>query len=333
MKLFTLLISAQMVVIAQSSYADSFLRIGTSSRTISLGQAVVAMHGHPQSYLFNPAGSALSENSIFSVLAVNQFSLADYYSFSVTRPFSEKLVLGFHGVGLLIDHILERPDIHGISDIETRRDTIRALVSEGFSSFSNRETAWTLTIAKLFQYNIDLGWQTNQIPLRCPVGVNVRYIQKSLHELNGRGIGIDVGGIIQVPLGEVLSVSNIGLLTVGGSMTNIIGTKIFWSSQKEDLIPMNFIWGASYQQDLIFAPVTAEIFYQKDQRLEKENQYGLELAILKKIYLRCGKDDVGQHGGIGFEFIMFRKNIDLGYSFLSHDLGKAHRFDFTIGLF
>ena len=333
MKLFTLLISAQMVVIAQSSYADSFLRIGTSSRTISLGQAVVAMHGHPQSYLYNPAGSALSENSIFSVLAVNQFSLADYYSFSVTRPFSEKLVLGFHGVGLLIDHILERPDIHGISDIETRRDTIRALVSEGFSSFSNRETAWTLTIAKLFQYNIDLGWQTNQIPLRCPVGVNVRYIQKSLHELNGRGIGIDVGGIIQVPLGEVLSVSNIGLLTVGGSMTNIIGTKIFWSSQKEDLIPMNFIWGASYQQDLIFAPVTAEIFYQKDQRLEKENQYGLELAILKKIYLRCGKDDVGQHGGIGFEFIMFRKNIDLGYSFLSHDLGKAHRFDFTIGLF
>jgi hypothetical protein len=333
MKLLTLLISAQMVVMAQSSYADSFLRIGTSSRTISLGQAVVAMHGHPQSYLYNPAGSALSENSIFSVLAVNQFSLADYYSFSVTRPFSEKLVLGFHGVGLLIDHILERPDIHGISDIETRRDTIRALVSEGFSSFSNRETAWTLTIAKLFQYNIDLGWQTNQIPLRCPVGVNVRYIQKSLHELNGRGIGIDVGGIIQVPLGEVLSVSNIGLLTVGGSMTNIIGTKIFWSSQKEDLIPMNFIWGASYQQDLIFAPVTAEIFYQKDQRLEKENQYGLELAILKKIYLRCGKDDVGQHGGIGFEFIMFRKNIDLGYSFLSHDLGKAHRFDFTVGLF
>ena len=333
MKLLTLLISAQMVVMAQSSYADSFLRIGTSSRTISLGQAVVAMHGHPQSYLYNPAGSALSENSIFSVLAVNQFSLADYYSFSVTRPFSEKLVLGFHGVGLLIDHILERPDIHGISDIETRRDTIRALVSEGFSSFSNRETAWTLTIAKLFQYNIDLGWQTNQIPLRCPVGVNVRYIQKSLHELNGRGIGIDVGGIIQVPLGEVLSVSNIGLLTVGGSMTNIIGTKIFWSSQKEDLIPMNFIWGASYQQDLIFAPVTAEIFYQKDQRLEKENQYGLELAILKKIYLRCGKDDVGQHGGIGFEFIVFRKNIDLGYSFLSRDLGKAHRFDFTIGLF
>ena len=307
MKLFVLLISVQVIIMAQSNYADSFLRIGTSSRTISLGQAVVSMSGHPQSYLYNPAGSALLKKSEFSVLAVNQFSLSDYYSFSVTRPFSEKMVLGFHGVGLLIDHILERPDIHGISDIETRRDTIRALVSKGFSSFSNRETAWTLTIAKLFQYNIDLGWQTNQIPLRCPVGVNVRYIQKSLHELNGRGIGVDVGGIIQVPLGEVLSISNIGLLTVGGSVTNIIGTKIFWSSQKEDIIPMNFIWGASYQQNLIFAPVTAEIIYQKDQRLEKENQYGLELAILKKIYLRCGKDDAGQHGGIGFEFIMFRK--------------------------
>ena len=332
MKLFILLMSVQMVVMAQSNYADSFLRIGTSARTISLGQAVVAMHGHPQSYLYNPSGSALSEKSIFSVLAVNQFSLADYYSFSVTRPFAGETVFGLHGVGLLIDHILERPDIHGISDLETRRDTIRALVSKGFSSFSNRETAWTLSIAKLFQYNIDLGWQTNQIPLKCPVGVNIRYIQKSLHELNGRGIGFDAGGIVQVPLSEVLSMSNMGLLTFGGSVTNIVGTKIFWSSQKEDLIPMRFIWGASYQQDLVFVPITAEFFYQANQRLEEEEQFGLELAVLEKIYLRYGKDESGQHGGVGFEFILFRKNIDLGYSFLSHDLGKAHRFDFTIVL-
>ena len=333
MKLFTLLVSVQMVLMAQSNYADSFLMIGTSSRTISLGQAVVAMHGHPQSYLYNPAGSALSVKSVFSVLAVNQFSLADYYSFSVTRSFARETVLGFHGVGLLIDHILERPDIHGISNLEARRDTIRSLVSEGFSSFSNRETAWTLTISKLFQYDLDLGWQTNLIPLKCPVGLNIRYIQKSLHKLNGRGIGFDAGGIVQVPLSEVLSMSNIGLLTVGGSVTNIVGTKIFWSSQKEDLIPMRFIWGASYQQDLVFAPVTAEIFYQANQRQKEKEQFGLELVVLEKIYLRYGKDEAGQHGGIGFEFIMFRKNIDLGYSFLSHDLGKAHRFDFTVGLY
>ncbi len=333
MKLFTLLVSVQMLLLAQSNYADSFLRIGTSARTISLGQAVVSMHGHPQSYLYNPAGSALSKKSIFSVLAVNQFSLSDYYSFSVARPFAGEMVLGFHGVGLLIDHILERPDIHGINDLETRRDTIRALVSEGFSSFSNRETAWTLTIAKLFQYNLDLGWQTNQIPLKCPIGVNIRYIQKSLNELNGRGIGIDVGGIVQVPLSEVLSISKIGLLTVGGSVTNIVGTKIFWSSQKEDLIPMRFIWGASYKQDMIFAPITAELFYQANQQFEEKEQFGIELTVLEKIYLRYGKDEAGQHGGVGLEFILFRKNIDLGYSFLSHDLGKAHRFDFTVGLF
>ena len=177
-----------------------------------------------------------------------------------------------------------------------------------------------------------MGWQTNQIPLKCPVGVNIRYIQKSLHELNGRGIGFDAGGIVQVPLSEVLSMSNMGLLTFGGSVTNIVGTKIFWSSQKEDLIPMRFIWGASYQQDLVFVPITAEFFYQANQRLEEEEQFGLELAVLKKIYLRYGKDESGQHGGVGFEFILFRKNIDLGYSFLSHDLGKAHRFDFTIVL-
>ena len=51
MKMFILLMGIQVAVMAQSNYADSFLRIGTSARTISLGQAVVAMHGHPQSYL------------------------------------------------------------------------------------------------------------------------------------------------------------------------------------------------------------------------------------------------------------------------------------------
>jgi len=333
MKMFILLMGIQVAVMAQSNYADSFLRIGTSARTISLGQAVVAMHGHPQSYLYNPAGSALSKKSVFSVLAVNQFSLSDYYSFSVTLPLAGKMVLGFHGVGLLIDHILERPDIHGINDLETRRDTIRALVSEGFSSFSNRETAWTLSIAKLFQYDLDLGWQTNQIPLICPVGVNIRYIQKSLHELKGRGVGFDAGGIVQVPLSEALSISKIGLLTIGCSITNIAGTNIFWSSQKKDIIPMRFVWGTSYKQDLIVAPVTAELFYQVNQRLEEKEQIGIELTVLEKIYLRYGRDEAGQHGGIGFEFNLFKKHIDLGYSFLSHDLGKAHRFDFTIGLF
>ena len=133
---------------SQSKYDDSFLRIGTSTRSISVGQAVVALPAHPQAYLYNPAGIALSDHSAFSLLAVNQFSLADYYSFSLSTPLGDKTVFGFHGIGLLIDHILERPDIHGISDLEARRDTIQTLVADGFSSFSNRETAWTFTLSR-----------------------------------------------------------------------------------------------------------------------------------------------------------------------------------------
>lgn len=317
---------------SQSKYADSFLRIGTSTRSIAIGQAVVALPAHPQAYLYNPAGIALSDHSAFSLLAVNQFSLADYYSFSLSTPLGEKTVLGFHGIGLLIDHILERPDIHGISDLEARRDTIQTLVAEGFSSFSNRETAWTFTLSRKLQYTVDLGWQVDDILLQCPVGINIRYIQKSLHKLNGRGIGIDAGGLIQIPLKDVFSFSNAGLLTLGGTVTNLVGTKIFWSSEKEDLIPMRFIRGASYKQDLIIIPVTANFLYQSTQGVDEKEQFGCELVVKDRIFLRAGSDEAGLHGGVGFQFMFFQKKIDLGYSFLSHDLGKAHRFDFTIRL-
>lgn len=331
MKPFILLFFFQFLVLGQSNYADSFLKIGLSTRSISLGQAVVAMSSHPQAYLYNPSGAALIEQSTFSLLAVNQFSLADYYSFSISTPVGEKTVLGFHGVGLMIDHILERPDIHGISDLEARRDTIRTLVSEGFSSFSNRETAWTFTLSRKFQYNLDLGWQTNQIPLNCPIGMNIRYIRKTLHMLNGRGIGFDAGGLIQIPLNDVLSFSNAGLLSLGGTVTNIAGTRIFWSSEKNDLIPLKFIWGASYVQDLIVIPAIAHFFYQSNQGTDEQDRYGMELGVMNKIFLRIGMDESGLNSGLGFQFVFYQKKIDMGYSFLNHDLGKSHRFDFTIG--
>ncbi len=332
MKIFVIFFFLPLLVVSQSNYADSFLKIGISTRSISVGQAVVAMPSHPQAYLYNPSGAALTKQSSFSLLAVNQFSLADYYSFSLSTPVGEKTVLGFHGVGLLIDHILERPDIHEISDLEARRDTIQALVSEGFSSFSNRETAWTFTLSRKFKYNVDLGWQTNQISLQCPVGANIRFIQKSLHKLNGRGIAFDMGGLVQIPLNDVLSISNAGMLTLGGTLTNLSNTKIFWSSEKEDIIPMRFIWGASYAQDLIFLPSIIHLYYQSTQGSDEQDRYGLEIGVLEKIFIRAGLDEAGLHGGMGFNFIFFQKKIDIGYSFLNHDLGRSHRFDFTLSL-
>ena len=95
---------------------------------------------------------------------------------------------------------------------------------------------------------------------------------------------------------------------------------------------MRFIRGASYKQDLIIIPVTANFLYQSIQGVDEKEQFGCELVLKDRIFLRAGSDEAGLHGGVGFQFMFFQKKIDLGYSFLSHDLGKAHRFDFTIRL-
>jgi hypothetical protein len=263
-------------------------------------------------------------------MAVNQFSLANYFSFSISKGIGKNTKFGFHGLNLLIDHILERPDLQGIFDLETRRDSIRTLVSRGFSSFSNKESAWTLTLSRLFETNLDLGWQINQIPVKLPIGVNMRYIHKSLHKIKGRGLGFDLGGMIQIPLNHVFLFENLGLFTLGGTVSNLMDTKLFWSSEKEEIIPMTLIWGASYKQSLLFIPIDVLILFQTQNINEEISQFGLEFEIWNKIALRTGWDESGHHGGLGFEFSIFNQIVELGYSFMQHDLGKSHRFDLIL---
>ena len=203
------------VLPGQQGFADAFQSLGTSGRMAGLGQAVVADFGHDASYIINPAASGSLSGSRAYALYINQFGMAEYGAggFSKTTPSAWRW--GVHGIGLFIDNILERPDLRSITDLETRRDSIRVLVTQGFASFSDLELSLTFNLAREFKYNLDLGWQMEIIPLRIPVGMNINLIHKNLHEIQGSGIGVDVGTMLITDLKKIFFFQWLGEFAVG----------------------------------------------------------------------------------------------------------------------
>jgi len=309
----------------QGQYADAFLEIGTSPRTIALGQATVAMPNHPAGYLYNPASSGFTPSIYINALYINQFGLADYAALGCSVPIGDKYQLGLQTIVLSIGNIAERPDLMGIQNLEDRRNMIRELTAQGFSYFTDREIAINFNFSRNFESKLDFGWYINEIPFKAPLGLNLRVIQKSLHNLNGFGIGVDLGSMFIVNLKDVFPYDFLGELVVGTSLTNLSETRIFWDSKKEDIIPMQWITGLRYTQSFGKYPLKLALYYQQNKFYLSEDRFGLEWTILNSIFLRLGQNEGMYQSGIGFKIKQFNRTLLFGYSFSNHDLGNAHR--------
>lgn len=313
------------VLTAQSNYADAFLEIGTSPRTIALGQATVALPFHPAGYLSNPASSGFVRKLHINGLYINQFGLADFTALGFTIPTGKKYQWGIQAVSLFIGNIPEHPDLMGIQNLEARRDSIRALTASGFSYFSDRETAVNFNVSRNFTSLIDLGWQTTEFPIKIPVGLNVRLIHKSLYNLTGVGVGFDLGTMFIIELKNIFFYEALGELVVGTSLTNIADTRLFWNSKKEDAVPMQWLSGIRYTQKFGKLPMNLAFYYQKNNQYEDERRYGIECAIFDVVHLRIGRNEGTYQSGIGITFNRYGKTMSIGYSFSDHELGNAHR--------
>ncbi len=129
---------------------------------------------------------------------VNQFDLAEFYTLGYSHPTKNGYQWGVYGLNLYVNDIFERPDVQLITDLEARRDSIRALVARVFNTFNTRESALIINLSKNIEYNLDLGWIFADIPLKIPFGINVKLLQKDLYQVEGSGIGVDLGGMALV---------------------------------------------------------------------------------------------------------------------------------------
>ncbi len=320
-----IMVSLSFLLSQETNYGDAFLNIGASSRSVGLGRSVVALPENVGGYLVNPAATAFLPNNTFTGMYVNQFELAEYYTLGFSHPTKKGYHWGIYALNLSINDIFERPDVKLITDLESRRDSIRALVARGFNSFNTRESALIINLSKSVKYNIDLGWMFAEIPLRIPIGINVKLLQKDLYQVTGTGIGVDMGGMVFLDLEDLFLYDWLDKFAFGLSLNNIINTRIYWSSGKRDDIPMQLIAGFGYFQTFDNLPIKFTILWQQNSIYRGDSQYGAELTLFDVINIRGGFNYDYLQGGIGLTFGNLNYSVGLDYSFSNHDLGNAHR--------
>lgn len=309
----------------ETSYGDAFLNIGASSRSVGLGRSVVALPANVGGYLVNPAATASLPNNTFTGMYVNQFGLAEYYTLGFSHPTKKGYHWGIYAFNLSVNDIFERPDVKLITDLESRRDSIRALVAQGFNSFDTRESALIINLSKNIDYDLDLGWSIADIPLRIPLGINVKLLQKDLYQVTGTGIGVDMGGMIILDFDDLFLFDLLGEIAIGLSVNNIVNTRIYWSSEKRDDIPMQLISGIGYFQTFDHLPIKFALLWQQNSIYRGDYQYGAELTLFDVINVRGGFNYDYLQGGIGLTFGNMNYSLGLDYSFSNHALGNAHR--------
>ncbi len=314
---------------AQSGTADAFLGLGSSPRAMALGNAIVAMNNNPSGIFVNPAASGFSNQRSINLMGVNAFGMADYFtlggSFSVSgmRWTVQSAMLSITGIP-------EHPDLRSITSLEARRDSIRAWTAAGYTTFGDLESAVVINGSRSYTKTVDLGWQVNTFQVKIPIGFSVRILNKRLGNLTGSGIGADMGTMITIPLNEISLLDRAGNLTLGLSVLNLAGTRLFWNSKKVDLIPMEFVSGFTYEQPLWKDKVSLRLLGQKTSLYSGEFRWGGELTIGKRLMLRIGRDQVDLQGGLGLVLPIHDHSISVDYSFTTHDLGSVHRLGATM---
>lgn len=260
---------------------------------------------------------------------MNQFSMADLYSLHVNSAIGKKWQLGATFISFHVDGILKRPDLRSIYDIQSRRDTVRAMTAQGFKPFSNWESVVFINMSRNFLKTVDPGWWTSPFPLKIPVGINFKILNKSLHDLDGYGIGLDIGTMGTFSIQDLIGRDWLGELTLGISLTNAPETLIYWDSGKTDKLQMGIIYGFGYNQVILKNFLKVQYINQYTTN-DDAPSFGIETTYRDNFAVRFGKKNNQIQGGIGLNMQIRYFTAGIDYGFMSHILGNAHRFGLTI---
>ena len=264
------------------------MNIGISARNSSLGGAVVADIGNSASFNLSPATiSGIIKGKTYG-LFVNQFGLAEFIGAGVFMPLKNNYTFGLSYRGLLVDDIPERPDLRLLTDLEARRDSIRSLTLKGFNTFKDLETAYTISIAKMNKLIINPGWQFTKFPINVPIGINIHLLQKKIHEIQALGTGLDIGSALTFQLSNILPYKWLGEVSFGSSLNHLFGTRLFWNSDKKEMIPMQWINGIAIKQPIPILKSSINGYIQSNNQYPDEIQYGLEWLASYFFAVRLG---------------------------------------------
>ncbi|RMF10858.1 MAG: hypothetical protein D6762_00545 [Candidatus Neomarinimicrobiota bacterium] len=313
----------------QSAAPDAVLDLGLSARTFSLGRAAVALSSGSNGIDENPAVSAYARQVGLNGMGVNVFGLASYWTAGATLPLVPLWCASFQVSVFSVPGIPRHPDLASIPGQEARRDSIRAWVARGFSTFQDRQTVLFLNLSRRWRPLVDLGWQISPFSVDIPLGMNLRWLNHTLDRERGTGYALDVGLQLRLPVSEVFARPGLGHLTLGLLVRNGAGSRMFWTTRKVETLPTEWVQGIGYELPLQRVPVRLRALLESSSRISTRRA-GLEVELADHLAFRLGTDAGQRQVGGGLRVSAFHQIWIIDYTFSSHPLGALHHLGLEI---
>ncbi|NQV14237.1 hypothetical protein HQ531_02180 [bacterium] len=303
-------------------YADAFLLASLYPQVQSMGHSTAAFAVGSGHALNNPAGFANGSTSYISMAYENFSGLSTNLGMEATLPIGENYLFGITLIHNGIDGLTTRPNLSQLT-LGGRRDSVFALAGSDGSEIAYREDAAFLSIARQYEFEINLGWKFFKIPCRLPVGASIKYLDKLLVNNRGLGTGIDLGGQFFFDLGGMNDILINTEFSIGLFLSDILNTPVYWSTDHQDAIKRNTVLGYAISQDLKKYASIISFSSSIQTRYQNVAQYGAEINIKDIVFMRGGYDGYMPSFGLGIGL----KKFIIGYSFSHHELSEIQKIE------
>ncbi len=301
-------------------YADAFLLASLYPHVQSLGNSTVGAVVNNGHALNNPAGFANSSSAQVSLVYEQFNGLSNSFGLEVKTPIRQYYDLGFTLIHNSVDDLFYRPNLSALTPT-VRRDSVLALAGENGDIIGYREDAFFISLAREYEFELNLGWKFFKIPVRLPIGVSVKYLDKLLIENRGLGTGIDLGAQMFFNLADMNRLLMNTSFSLGLVISDLLNSPVYWSTQHQDAIKRNITAGYTVSQQIEKYATELTFSWGTQTRYKDSRQYGLELKVKDMLFIRGGYDGFTPSFGLGIAL----KKFIIGYTFSQHELADMQK--------
>ncbi len=286
--------------IAQGEGGTKSIFLGLGARSLSLGNAFVALADDPTAVYFNPAGLDYLEKKSANFFYTNLLAGAQYNFLGLVYPTTTIGSFGFGWMRIGVGDIVER-DENAVPG----------------SSFDNSQNQFIFSYAKQIKRSISVG-----------LNIKLERIGFSWENTSDSGVGLDLG-VIYRPEFDNAFLSD---LSFGLNVQNLIQPRIRLKDGTES-IPINLKLGLA--KPIRFGEernaFTLLFDFNKSQNASSSYHVGAEYAFNNLAMLRVGMNNGIIAFGAGAAYKNYHVDYSYGKMFDGHvDYAGNHRFSITI---
>ena len=308
-------------ILFAGEYADAFLLASHHPQVQSLGYSSVAARVGSGHALNNPAGFAIGDRAGHLSLVYQDFQgLSNNLGLEGKYRLGDSYVLGVTLIHSSVDDLFSRPNLSGLTPSD-RRDSVLTLDNSNASIIDYREDGAFITLARQFEFELNLGWKFFKIPCRVPLGISAKYIDKVLVDNRGLGFGLDIGSQLFFNLAGMSRVLSRTEFGIGLFLSDILDTPVYWTTKHQDAIKRSLAGGFSITQNFPKYATQLTITTSIQTRYTDVKQYGIGLEVKDIIFLRGGHDGYTSSLGLGIGL----KKFIIDYTFSQHELANMQK--------